>query len=67
MRLAELSASHCSNIVEGLVLERKEEGSSELCRYFVLCGVRFLRLCACNRLNEDNKEEKLVDVSQGWG
>jgi hypothetical protein len=67
VRLVELSASHCSKIVEGLVLERKEEGSSELRRSFVLCGIRFLRLCACNRLTEDNKEEELVDVAPGWG
>ena len=67
MKLAELSASHCSKTVEGLVLEHKKEGSSELCRSFVLCKVRVLRLCACNRLTEDNKEEELVDVALGWG
>jgi hypothetical protein len=53
--LAELSASHCRNIVEGLVLEHKEEGSSELCSSSILCRIRFLRLCACNQLSEDNK------------
>jgi hypothetical protein len=52
VRLAELSASPCSKIEEGLVLERKEEGSSELRRSFVLCGVRFLKICSCNRLTE---------------
>jgi hypothetical protein len=67
VKLAELSASHCSKIVEGLVLECKEERSSEMHIYFVLCGVRSLRLCACNQLTEDNKEEELVDVAPGWG
>jgi hypothetical protein len=53
--------------MEGLVLERKEEGSSELRRSFVRCGVRVLRIYACNRWTEDNKEEELVDVALGWG
>jgi hypothetical protein len=48
VELVELSASHYSKTVEGLVLEHKEEGSSELHRSFVMCGVRVLRLCACN-------------------
>jgi hypothetical protein len=34
---------------------------------FVLCGVRFLRLFACNQLTEDFKEEELVDVALGEG
>jgi hypothetical protein len=67
VELAELSASYYSKTVEGLVLECKEEGSSELHRSSVLCRVRFLRLFACNRLTEDNKEEDLVDVASGWG
>jgi hypothetical protein len=33
----------------------------------VLCGVRVLRLCACNLIEEANKEEELVDVAPGWG
>jgi hypothetical protein len=41
VRLAELSASHCSEIVEGLVLEHKEEGSSELHKYSILCEEGF--------------------------
>jgi hypothetical protein len=67
VKLAELSASRCSKTMEGLVLEHKEEGSSELRRSFVMCGVRVLRLCPCNQLTEDNKEEDLVDVALGWG
>jgi hypothetical protein len=67
VELAELSASHYSKTVEGLMLEQKEERSSELCRSYVMCRVRVLRLFACNRLTEDNKEEELVDVAPGWG
>jgi hypothetical protein len=44
-----------------------EGGSSELHRSPVLGEVGFLRLCACNRLLEDNKEEELVDIAPGWG
>ena len=65
--LCEICTSQFSKIVEGLVLECKEEGSSEICRSSVMCGVRFLRLCACNRLTEDNKEEELVELSPRWG
>jgi hypothetical protein len=46
--LCETCTSHCSKIVECLVLECKEEGSSELRGSFVLWGIRVLRLCACN-------------------
>jgi hypothetical protein len=49
------------------VLECKEEGSSKLRRSSVLCKVRAFRLCACNLLTKDNKEEELVDVAQGGG
>jgi hypothetical protein len=58
--LAELGASSCSKTVKGFVLECKEEGSSELRRYSVLCGVGFLRLCACNPL------KKLIKKKSWW-
>jgi hypothetical protein len=41
VRLVELSVSHCSEIVEGLVLEHNEEGYSELHTSSVLCGEGF--------------------------
>jgi hypothetical protein len=49
VRLAELSASHCKKLWKVVCLDLLEEGgSSELHRSPVLCGVGFLRLCACN-------------------
>jgi hypothetical protein len=37
-------------IIEGFVLQRKEEGSSELRRSYVLCAEGFLVTVCCNRL-----------------
>jgi hypothetical protein len=45
---------------EGFCDVRKEEGSSEMHRSSVLCGVGFLRLCACNLL------KKLIKKSSWW-
>jgi len=61
VRLAELSASHCKRLwkVVGLDL-LGEGGSSELCRYIVLCGVGFFRLFACNLL------KKLIEKKSLW-
>jgi hypothetical protein len=35
----------------------------------IFCPVRsrVLRLCACNRLTKDNKEEEFVGIAPGWG
>jgi hypothetical protein len=33
----------------------------------ILSEVGFLRLCACNPLNGENKEEELVDVAPWCG
>jgi hypothetical protein len=35
-----------------LMLKRKEEGSSELCRSFVLCKVRVVKSLCCNYLTK---------------
>jgi hypothetical protein len=45
--IGKLSASCCS-----LVLKRKEEGSSEMCRSFVLCEVRVIEALCCNCLTK---------------
>jgi hypothetical protein len=45
--IGKLSASCCS-----LVLKRKEDGSSELCRSSVLCKVRVIEALCCNYLIE---------------
>jgi hypothetical protein len=45
--IGKLSASCCS-----LVLKRKEEGSSELHRSFVLCEVRVIEALCCNYLTK---------------
>jgi hypothetical protein len=45
--IGKLSASFCS-----LVLKRKEEGSSELRKYFVLCEVRVIEALCYNCLIE---------------
>jgi hypothetical protein len=36
-------------------------------RYFVLCRVNFPGSVNVIRLEEDNKEEELVDVAPHWG
>jgi hypothetical protein len=45
--IGKLSASYCN-----LVLKSKEEGSSELRRYYVLCEVRVIEALCCNCLTE---------------
>jgi hypothetical protein len=45
--IGKLSVSCCS-----LVLKSKEEGSSELCRSFVLCEVRVIEALCYNCLTE---------------
>jgi hypothetical protein len=45
--IRKLSASCCS-----LVLKRKEEGSSELRRSFVMCEVRVIEALCCNCLTK---------------
>jgi hypothetical protein len=45
--IGELSAGCYS-----LILNSKEEGSSELRRYFVLCKVRVIRALCCNCLTK---------------
>jgi hypothetical protein len=35
-----------------LLLKRKEEGSSELCKSFVLCEVRVIKDLCCNGLTK---------------
>jgi hypothetical protein len=37
-------------IIEGFVLQHKEEGSSELRKSYVLCTEGFLVIVCCNRL-----------------
>jgi hypothetical protein len=43
--------------VKGFVLKCKEEGSSELRRSSVLCGVRIVEALCCNCLNEIIKKK----------
>jgi hypothetical protein len=56
--LCKTCRAECKSLCDtigGLVMQHKEEGSSELHKSSVLCGVRVLRLCACNRVTEDYK------------
>jgi hypothetical protein len=60
VRLAELSASHCKRLWKAVCLDLlREGGSSELRRSPVLCGVGFLRLCACNLLKKLIKKRRV--------
>jgi hypothetical protein len=43
--------------VKGFVLKRKEEGSNELRRSYVLCGVRVVEALCCSCLTEIIKKK----------
>jgi hypothetical protein len=53
--------------IEGFVLQRKEEGSSELCRSFVLCTEGFLVTVCCNQLKTLIKNKSWCMYPQGGG
>ena len=65
-RLVELSAGPCSRLWKALCCNARKK---DLASCADLCPMRsrVLRICACNRLTKDNKEEELVDVAPGWG
>jgi hypothetical protein len=55
-------------IVEGLVLypSSKKEDLAECAQISYLLWSRIWMLCSCKKLENDNKEEELVDVAPGW-
>jgi hypothetical protein len=56
-------------IVEGLVIypSLKKEDLAECVQISCLLRSRIWMLCACKKLDKDNKEEELVGVAPGWG
>jgi hypothetical protein len=50
-----------------LYLSSKKEDLVEYAQISCLLRSRILMLCACKKLDKDNKEEELVDIAPGWG